>query len=47
MSQAEVANLVNKLVDMLMDEGVDSFDILEALDLTDYEKSYCGLDWLR
>ena len=46
MDQAYIAQIINKLVDMLLDEGVDKDTILEELDLSAYETAYCGLGWL-
>lgn len=38
---------VNKLVDMLINEGVSKEDILEELDLSDSEIEYYDLNWLK
>lgn len=46
MNQSRIAEIVNKLTDMLADTGIDSYEIYEALGLTYYEAAYVGLDWL-
>lgn len=47
MSQAEIANIINKLVDMLLEEGKDKDEILDELDLSDYGFAFCELEWMR
>lgn len=39
--------VVNKLVDMLLTEGVSKKDILEELDLSDSEVEYFDIKWLK
>ena len=46
MDQNRIADIVNMLVDMLMDEGVDAYDIADRLDMSDYEKAFLKLGWL-
>lgn len=46
MSQAEIANIINNLVEMLTDNGVSEEEIRDALDLGPYAAGYCGLGWL-
>lgn len=46
MEQSRIADIVNVLTDMLVDTGMDSFEIFDALSLTDEEADYVGLDWL-
>lgn len=47
MTQPEIADIINKLVDMLLEEGKDKDEILEELDLSDYGLAFCGLEWMR
>lgn len=47
MNQSRIAEIVNILVDMLADTGIDSFEIFDALNLTDDEANYVDLDWLN
>lgn len=42
-----VVTRINKLVNMLLDEGVDRKDILDALDLYHEEAEYFDLTWLQ
>ena len=47
MSQSEIANKVNKLVDLLMEVcDMDMDTIKETLDLTYYEVAFLGLSWM-
>lgn len=39
--------VVNKLVDMLITEGVNKEDILDELDLSDSEIEYYDLNWMK
>lgn len=47
MYPARVRQIVNTLVEMLHDEGVDYDRILEELDLSHGEVGEYGLDWLN
>jgi len=46
MSQAEIANKVNTLVEMLRDAGVEYDEIKDTLDLTSYEIAFFDLGWM-
>lgn len=42
-----IRRVVNDLVDMLINEGVDKKDIVEQLDLYESDMEYFDIEWLN